>query len=108
MSDQQIIFRQQVKSIGNMFSRYQQQMQRCSRIDILYRYQLLVLIDRFGRDFTGDYFAEKTTHFHTSLTIQVFSGRPETLCSLSGQGAVIPLPRQPEDSDSRQESRLNL
>jgi hypothetical protein len=64
MSDQEVVFRLQIEGIGNMLSRDQQQMKRRYWIEVLYGHQLIILIDHFGRDFTGDYPAEKTVHFH--------------------------------------------
>jgi hypothetical protein len=64
MADQEVVFRLQLKCICNMFSRNQQKMKRCNGIEILYGYQFIILIDRFGWDFAGDYPAEKTVHFH--------------------------------------------
>jgi hypothetical protein len=66
MPDHQVIFRQQIKRISNVLSRYQQQMKRCSRIDILYRYQMLILIDHPGWNLVSDDPAEKTRHIQAS------------------------------------------
>jgi hypothetical protein len=59
MPDQEVIFRQKVKRMCYMLSRYQQKMERGSRIDILDRDQILVLENSFCRDLTGNDLTEK-------------------------------------------------
>lgn len=69
MPDQLVVFRRQIECIYNMFSRYQQQMQRRCRVDILDNHQLFILADHLCRYLTGDYLAENTGHCPPLLSL---------------------------------------
>ena len=62
MSDQMVIFGQQVKNPDDVFARNQQQMERRCRIDVFNYQQLFILVHHLCRNLSSGNPAEKTRH----------------------------------------------